>query len=168
MEPYEPGIKYVALSHVWADGLGNPRRNALPNCQVVRICNTVAELNRTLNESNDPRSEYLVWVHTICCPVELEGKAIALERIADVYKNSTHVLVLDSSLTCLNTETCDLAERLLRTFSFSAWMRRLWTLQGTQHSFGHNTMFGHGPTPEDPGRSHPLDSIAQGSKCDAG
>lgn len=135
METYEPGMKYVALSHVWADGLGNPRSNALPRCQVLRISNTVAELNRTLNDSDEPESEYRVWVDTICCPVELEGKAIALERIADVYKNSTHVLVLDSSLTCLNTATCDLAERLLRTFSCSAWMRRLWTLQGNTLPF---------------------------------
>ncbi|XWW93971.1 hypothetical protein V2A60_001910 [Cordyceps javanica] len=129
LERYEPGVNYVALSHVWADGLGNPRANALPTCQVIRMANAVAELNRTMNDSDDPQSEYRIWVDTICCPVELEGKAIALERIADVYKNSAHVLILDSSLTCLNTTTSDLAEMLLRTFSCSAWMRRLWTLQ---------------------------------------
>ncbi len=135
METYEPGMNYVALSHVWADGLGNPRRNALPSCQVIKIASTVAELNRTLNGGDDPRSEYRVWVDTICCPVELTGKAIALERIADVYQKSTHVLILDSSLTNMNTTTCDLAERLLRTFSCSAWMRRLWTLQGMALAF---------------------------------
>ncbi|OAA60851.1 HET domain protein [Cordyceps fumosorosea ARSEF 2679] len=130
LETYRPGVNYVALSHVWADGLGNPRINALPHCQVMRIAKAVAELNRTMNESkDDPETEYRVWVDTICCPVELEGKAIALERIADVYKNSTHVLILDSSLTCMDTTTSDLAEMLLRTFSCSAWMRRLWTLQ---------------------------------------
>ena len=30
----EPSSRYVALSHVWADGLGNPTENALPRCQL--------------------------------------------------------------------------------------------------------------------------------------
>ncbi|KAJ6789168.1 hypothetical protein PWT90_03292 [Aphanocladium album] len=129
LETYEPGINYVALSHVWADGLGNPLSNALPNCQVVKIAKSVAQLNQALNSNEDARCEYRLWVDTICCPVELQGKAIALERIADVYKNSTHVLVLDSSVSFLNSTTSDVAEMLLRAFSCSAWMRRLWTFQ---------------------------------------
>ncbi|KAI0779309.1 hypothetical protein C8Q74DRAFT_683705, partial [Fomes fomentarius] len=28
---------YIALSHVWADGLGNPQDNALPKCQLRRL-----------------------------------------------------------------------------------------------------------------------------------
>ena len=28
---------YVAISHVWADGLGNPRENGLPSCQIERL-----------------------------------------------------------------------------------------------------------------------------------
>lgn len=130
LETYEPGMNYVALSHVWADGLGNPHRTALPSCQLLKIATSVAQLNEALNKSDDPRSEYRVWIDTICCPVALAGKAMALERIADVYRNSAHVLVFDSSVMCLNSTTCDIAEMLLRTFSCSAWMRRLWTLQG--------------------------------------
>ncbi|KAJ3496823.1 hypothetical protein NLG97_g2375 [Lecanicillium saksenae] len=129
METYEEGVNYVALSHVWADGLGNPHSNALPSCQVIKIAQSVAQLNQSLNSNGDAGSEYRVWVDTICCPVELGGKAIALERIADVYRNSTHVLVFDSSVSVLNTATSDIAEMLLRTFCCSAWMRRLWTLQ---------------------------------------
>ena len=29
--------EYVAISHVWADGLGNPRENGLPACQIERL-----------------------------------------------------------------------------------------------------------------------------------
>lgn len=32
---------YVAVSHVWADGLGNPRCNALPACQLRQFLNKV-------------------------------------------------------------------------------------------------------------------------------
>jgi hypothetical protein len=29
--------RYIAISHCWADGLGNPSRNALPFCQLKRL-----------------------------------------------------------------------------------------------------------------------------------
>jgi hypothetical protein len=32
-----PNIPFVAISHVWSDGLGNQGRNALPKCQLRRI-----------------------------------------------------------------------------------------------------------------------------------
>lgn len=31
--------QYIAISHVWADGLGNPRQNALPACQLKELQN---------------------------------------------------------------------------------------------------------------------------------
>ena len=31
------GNRYVAISHVWADGMGNPHSNDLPRCQVERL-----------------------------------------------------------------------------------------------------------------------------------
>ena len=32
-----PTSKYVAISHIWADGLGNPHTNALPRCQLQHL-----------------------------------------------------------------------------------------------------------------------------------
>jgi hypothetical protein len=32
-----PTSQYVAISHVWADGLGNPHLNALPTCQLKKL-----------------------------------------------------------------------------------------------------------------------------------
>jgi len=29
--------RYIAISHVWSDGLGNPALNALPKCQLERL-----------------------------------------------------------------------------------------------------------------------------------
>lgn len=37
-------VRYVALSHVWADGLGNPSKNSLPLCQLNRLQNVVNNL----------------------------------------------------------------------------------------------------------------------------
>ena len=119
-----PNLKFVALSHVWADGLGNPQANSLPRCQLQLL----SELLRPFSEIEDGR-EILFWIDTLCCPVgPPEAKTMALNTMKKPYTDATHVLVLDSSLrnveiSCLNpTEVC------LRIFT-SGWMRRLWTLQ---------------------------------------
>lgn len=88
VEPYQPSMSYVALSHVWADGLGNPEENALPRCQVARVARHIAVLDK---------SDGWLWLDTLCCPTETEGKMIALQRMADVYRNAHNVLVLDAS-----------------------------------------------------------------------
>jgi hypothetical protein len=50
VEAFDPGKKwgartrYVAISHVWSNGLGNPSRNSLPQCQLQRLqdfCNAL-------------------------------------------------------------------------------------------------------------------------------
>ncbi|ROW09878.1 hypothetical protein VPNG_06298 [Cytospora leucostoma] len=130
VEAFKPGTPYVAISHVWADGLGNPDVNALPECQVDRIISLVAGLQKAVDPEWDKRNRtpYRLWIDTLCCPVDLAGKTVALERIADVYRNATHVLVLDTSFTLLSTEAIHPAE-LLSRISCSAWMRRLWTFQ---------------------------------------
>lgn len=81
-------------------------------------------------EQTEHRIQYRIWIDTFCCPIELESKLIALERIAGVYRNAAHVLVLDATLTGLNSQDTHPAELLLRIYGASPWMRRLWTLQG--------------------------------------
>ncbi|PNY23089.1 Uncharacterized protein TCAP_06963 [Tolypocladium capitatum] len=126
-EPWTPGTPYLALSHVWADGLGNPATNSLPRCQMERLSRMTASLQE--QQQQQPSTPYRIWVDTLCCPVDLEGKLMALRTIADVYRQATHVLVLDSSLATFKSEGTHPAELLLRTFGASPWMRRLWTLQ---------------------------------------
>lgn len=42
----EPGIKYTAISHVWSGGLGNPKENKLPSCQLLRIYTLIAQIGK--------------------------------------------------------------------------------------------------------------------------
>ncbi|PKK48270.1 hypothetical protein CI102_6794 [Trichoderma harzianum] len=130
IEPYEPGVPYVALSHVWANGLGNPKANSLPRCQIKHVAQLIASM-QVEAETGDAeyRTQYRMWIDTLCCPVELGGKLIALERIASVYRNAAHVLVLDASLTGFDPQDTHPAELMLRVYGASPWMRRLWTLQ---------------------------------------
>lgn len=37
---------YVAISHVWEDGLGNLHANEMPQCQLFRIMSLVSEVNK--------------------------------------------------------------------------------------------------------------------------
>jgi hypothetical protein len=38
--------KYTAISHVWADGLGNPKLNGLPSCQIERLRTSLSTLQQ--------------------------------------------------------------------------------------------------------------------------
>jgi hypothetical protein len=112
--------------------MGNPHENALPGCQIVKVDKLIANLQRAVegDPSPPPDKIYRMWIDPLLCPVELKPKILSLERIADVYEQATCVLVLDASLMQYSTTEMDAAEILLRIFSTSAWMRRLWTLQG--------------------------------------
>ena len=118
--------QYVALSHVWADGLGNAHHNALARCQVSRL----GELVKTLNVSaGEPTQELLLWCDTLCCPVELgHAKKLALSRMTMTYEKAAVVLVLTSPLLIHDSENLDYVEMWMMIQS-SGWMRRVWTLQ---------------------------------------
>jgi hypothetical protein len=89
---------YIALSHVWSDGLGNPNDNALPVCQIRRIGHCLQTLphphytgytsvsfellsaetirmNITVRRAARAR---LLWMDTLCIPVAtgLQGEDI--------------------------------------------------------------------------------------------
>ena len=142
-----PESRYVALSHVWADGLGNPYANALPRCQLSHIGRLIKSLDiaahswdiQDLNlkgkdrgiqpEHKEEVEELLLWCDTLCCPVRPEeAKLLALEYMYQTYQKASHVLVLDASLRTDEIESSDIDEVSMRIFT-SPWMRRLWTLQ---------------------------------------
>lgn len=114
--------RYVAISHVWAQGLGNQDTNALPRCQLRRLSAMVNELY--------PPSQRPVpfWIDTLSCPTEPEeATSLAIVQMRNTYSGADKVLVLDSYLN-MDTARMSDAEMLLRIFC-SGWTRRLWTLQ---------------------------------------
>lgn len=130
-----PTSRYVALSHVWADGLGNPYANAMPRCQLSDIAKLIRELNtaaRSLDAREDveeKEEELLLWCDTLCCPIQSrEAHNLALEYMYQTYRHASHVLVLDASLRRCDVESLDIDETSMRILT-SPWMRRLWTLQ---------------------------------------
>ncbi|MCJ1385016.1 hypothetical protein MMC17_008134 [Xylographa soralifera] len=131
---YSPGISYVAISHVWSDGLGNLERNSVPRCQMLRLSSLVRKL--------PGKSSGCVrfWLDTLCIPPdppvddkEKQEETQAAQNIAigfmrQTYKNASAVLVLDSWLMKHCVEGRSTAEILIRILS-SNWNTRLWTFQ---------------------------------------
>ena len=144
--------RYVALSHVWSDGMGNPKLNALPQCQLNKLMKCLQNLrwpNMTISDfvsakfrpmgidlgkyfrhtRPDPNGKF--WMDTLCIPVgenHKELKTKAINQMAAIYAGASGVLVLDSEIEHLSAKALENIE-LLAHVTQSAWMRRSWTLQ---------------------------------------
>ncbi|KAI1771127.1 hypothetical protein F4818DRAFT_445457 [Hypoxylon cercidicola] len=134
---------YIAISHVWADGLGNPLENALPTCQVRKLQVYLAELHK----ENDGKKLYL-WMDTLCIPPGAKPQHMALrlsqiDKMSSIYKGAALTLVLDHEL--MQTESyfsstrsgregsgISLSAETRARIASSVWMRRSWTLQEGQ------------------------------------
>jgi len=114
--------RYVAISHVWSDGLGNNIENALPQCQFLELQDMVNELQK--NEEKKPNTPF--WLDTLCIPLKPDIKKIGIRGMNKVYENSDKVLVLDNDLQ--QFEQHNGLEPLIR-INTSKWVTRLWTLQ---------------------------------------
>jgi hypothetical protein len=115
--------RYVAISHVWSDRMGNRSANALPPCLLKYLQDCVDNLYMP---SDTPTS---FWIDTLSCPVEPESatdQAIALMR--ETYADAEKVLVIDSYLEMMESKGMTDFEQALRIIC-TGWTRRLWTLQ---------------------------------------
>ncbi|KAF2229319.1 hypothetical protein EV356DRAFT_390947 [Viridothelium virens] len=121
--------KYIALSHVWSDGMGNHSKNSLPWCQLESLHSRLAKIPR--QRPGAEGNELLVWIDTLCCPVEAasqeDERARVMGQMRQIYEKADFVFVLDSELESINRPLSKL-ETAFRILT-SNWMRRLWTLQ---------------------------------------
>lgn len=124
--PRRPKSTYVAISHVWSDGLGNLKENAIPYCQLIRLSHLIDRL-----PSTSLKYTYL-WLDTLCVPPDAaeqdEAQQSAIERMRETYENAESVLVLDSWLLSSKIDSRPDEEILTQIFA-SHWNRRLWTFQ---------------------------------------
>lgn len=135
------GITYVAISHVWSDGLGNVSQNQLLQCQLLRLQGFVNDLWESTSQSTQcrpfqdlplprersPLINMSFWIDTICVPKEQPFRNLAINQMRVIYERARAVLVLDSELQQLSLRSS--WEEILLTISFSGWTRRIWTLQ---------------------------------------
>ena len=138
---YVKGQHYIAISHVWSDGMGNLHQNSLPRCQIMRLKVLMDEVSwsngRTFNKAQLGKfwrrlrgRTVAFWLDTLCIPVGSEYqkyRSLAISLMYKIYVSAQDVLVLDSELQKTPIPV-DNTEIFLRV-SVSGWMRRLWTLQ---------------------------------------
>ncbi|CAK4030335.1 Hypothetical predicted protein [Lecanosticta acicola] len=123
---YEAGLQYVAISHVWAEGTGNERENAIPRCQLNYVAHIARQILHAQTERNLP---LLVWFDTLCCPASsTRHKDMCLSQMHAIYQNASHVLIVSSTLRHWNAADVDPLEMSARLMA-SPWQTRLWTLQ---------------------------------------
>jgi hypothetical protein len=132
MSKAEDGTPYVAISHVWSHGLGNPHKNSLPACQLWRIQGSVVSLFAA--ESDTANGNWVAfWMDTLCVPVSPDLRHLrksAIGRMHETYKKAQQVLVLDRELQRASLDS-PWTEQCAR-ITMSHWNRRLWTLvEGT-------------------------------------
>ncbi|KAH8646933.1 hypothetical protein BGZ60DRAFT_553556 [Tricladium varicosporioides] len=118
---------YATISHVWADGYGNPFTNKLWQCQLEFFFSL---LDTTIPAKMPSLKCKLFWIDTLVIPVdkkyEVQRKK-AIEQINDVFTSAKYTIVVDNALTEMSSG--DNYESTAMKILASGWMRRLWTLQ---------------------------------------
>lgn len=132
--PYNQSLPYVAISHIWADGLGNPINLKLPKCQILQLQRYINCLaGRTFiwpgeKPIKEIRKLYL-WCDSLLCPVRqkppehytsMQRSAFnsrpdvrrsiqlsnkAISHMRKVYMDADYVLVLDKGLSLYRMRT---------------------------------------------------------------
>ncbi|KAH9206458.1 hypothetical protein DL95DRAFT_469591 [Leptodontidium sp. 2 PMI_412] len=133
--------QYIAFSHVWSDGLGNPHSNRLRVCKLDQLQTLASGIEHArathrigsgaLKVSYVSLSKPLIpfWIDTICCPTHPpEAQTLGIKMLQQTYKEASSVIVLDSYLQRAVFWKTSKQEILLRV-ECSRWMHRLWTLQ---------------------------------------
>jgi hypothetical protein len=118
-------MKYVAISHVWSDGMGNPGQNSLRACQLRRIQRSVNSLYPREDASDGENISF--WMDTLCVPLQSDMRVLAITRMAKTYLHADKVLVLDNWL-CQNKDDVVPGDLLVK-ITHSDWNSRLWTFQ---------------------------------------
>ncbi|KAK4227664.1 hypothetical protein QBC38DRAFT_526240 [Podospora fimiseda] len=140
--------KYVVISHVWSDGIGNANANAMPECQLRRLFSHLSKL-KPLKEGEDAGAEFNVlnsvdkgfqsaartrpkyfWIDALCMPPVAHNvlRMRAINRLPAVYQAADRILVLDPALEKLSIADSDTLEQCAR-LSVSPWIGRCWTFQ---------------------------------------
>ena len=120
---------YVAISHVWCDGLGNPGGNSIHLCQAQRLQRAVDHILRSRQlVASDDIGQW--WLDTLCVPPKKlykNEKKRAIAQMKTIYERAESVLVIDADLYSCNDNTGPL--EILARLRLSNWIRRLWTFQ---------------------------------------
>ncbi|KAL4977416.1 hypothetical protein BDW66DRAFT_40149 [Aspergillus desertorum] len=130
--PYKPGMTYIAISHVWAHGLGNPDENALRSCQLLELDKLLrrAHKDQDLGDTSTDTKHMYFWIDTLCLPLRPpRSRKAGIKQMRRCYEAAAAVLVLDKHLRRSTIYTPSITTELLLQVAISDWRFRVWTLQ---------------------------------------
>lgn len=118
---FKPGKtgRYIAFSHVWADGIGSVSEQGLPICQIRRLSKIAARLTGQVQPC--------FWIDSLCVPEQQSLRKKAITLMAQTYSSAAVVVVLDRDIENISIHSP--SEQLLLSIYTSGWMSRLWTYQ---------------------------------------
>ncbi|KAI5788919.1 hypothetical protein DFH27DRAFT_486628, partial [Peziza echinospora] len=120
-------MPYIAISHVWSDGLGNAQGNTLPSCQLLRLATMAQNVYHRGKFSRRSKGQVCLWIDTLCVPREDTMRIKAITLMNDTYAKSLAVLVLDSELLRFRRDEFSRYDGFLAQTFVSGWSRRVWT-----------------------------------------
>lgn len=143
VERMTKNVDYIAISHVWAGGLGNFVENRLPQCQLQAIHEDVEHAMVSRFNADPfhtigrlaclcwlPQSKTVrYWMDTLCIPNNSPAeRKSAINSMGRIYAGAAAVLVLDPTLRSISHEQVgDTGANML--IKASPWMARSWPLQ---------------------------------------
>lgn len=148
VRPASLNIPYIAISHSWSGGLGNPRENALPMCQLKSLLEQLQTIGsrpghdtwlaflvnavtrgRSAKSTNAKQFSQVFWIDTLCIPTWSKAtesvRTHVVTRMDQIYADAQHVIVLDPTLRALPDDATP--ELFLVSVASSSWMTRCWT-----------------------------------------
>ncbi|KAI5805657.1 hypothetical protein DFH27DRAFT_552472 [Peziza echinospora] len=115
----EPGQRYMAVSHIWADGTGVGMGHS------GRVNECLWAFFRGVAEQAEGAGCEGIWWDAISIPGERRAKAAVLDRMHEHYGNALFSFVHDRFL--LETPWEDVGGRPCMAMLFSPWFGRGWT-----------------------------------------
>ena len=116
---------FIAISHVWADGLGGDTETGLNQCQVEKVYNLIVQ-----PQLRSDRGDIApIWLDCLCIPNKQDKSAYikALVGIRDVYLGASKVLVLDRLIGAASM--ADTLQDFYARIALSPWIQRMWTYE---------------------------------------
>lgn len=116
---------YVAISHVWADGLGSLTSNSIRMCRLLELSRHIEQLEQDFH-----LERLCLWADTLCVPMDsahIGAREIQIGRMHEVYSCAWAVIIIDADFMTLE-QNADFKEVGTRV-RLSAWASRLWTYQ---------------------------------------
>ena len=122
--------RYVAISHVWVDGMGSISEKGLPKCHVKFLSEAVMAAHLSIRENEEDDNEQMsvvpFWVDSLSVPGERDLRNEAIVQMSATYAAAAAVLVVDASM--MHLSITDSMVQQVMVLYVSGWVRRMWTL----------------------------------------